>query len=1250
MRFRKFVVVFSFFIILIGTSGIVHAESPVAPDRVWIRFESGFYSSLLKMPLGPIACPTGNSKIDELMKKYDVKQLEPVYIHDPVSLADPTFQQLGMEREYRFIIPMSAGWTDPYKLSEEFKSLSIIEDAAPIYRRDIDYTPNDWSLSGMNSWGIDTCHARQAWNVQRGDSTVLAVTIDTGVNYNHPDLWPNIMVNPLEDVNHDGRFTTADNNGNDADGNGFIDDVIGWNFVSHSYTEISGGLAATGEQYSTRNNNPMDVMGHGTHVCGSIAASTNNGVGVAAASYNVKTICVRAGFGWVDNTNALYGSGFDDDFEAAIQYAILRGARIISISFGGTGSDAAYQTAITYARSHNCLVLAAAGNNNTSTMSYPGAYTGVMAVAALDVGNVRASFSNYGTWVDISAPGVNIWSTMANNVYHATDYAAWSGTSMATPTAASVAALVLSRHPTMTSDTLEAVLRRTATNINAQNSGYIGQLGVGLINADSAVRSVAGPPVLITSPNGGESWQIGTTNTIYWSTSGSIANVKIELNRSYPSATWETIVASTPNTWTYNWTVTGAVTTTARIRVLNAANLSVGDTSSANFTIATVPPAPTSLAEYFEGTFPPTAWRNAGIWSSHTYSGNSSAELDYYDVNNVGSHDSLFTPLLNFTGELVSNLTFNTSYALYTGYYDSLIVLGRYNSGAWTSLWRQGGATLANRTGEEATAWRQNLITLTSAYQTTGVQFAFVGYNGYGDNIFLDSVQVNFSAPTFQVTSPNGGENWIIGTAHNVTWTTNMVGGNVGLQLNRTYPGGPWETLIGSTTNDGTQSWAIGGAASTTARIRVYNAANSAQGDTSNANFALTTPVISGIQRPNGGEVLRVGLVDTIRWTTNAASSLVRIILNRNYPSGSWDTLFASTANTGSILWTPTAPRSSNARVRIEFANGVGTSATSANLFRIIQPSITFLSHTVADTDWVGDNDTLRWTTTDLSTTVLLSENSNYPGVNLNSIGSAVPVSTNMYVWQVTGGSNPTRFRLISSEFSNVVDTTNANTAVLTRTLTLIHPNGGEQLTIGNQDTIRWFSNHKASIAIAYDLADMNPDSLQILPGADSISIQPGNGSFVWTPMYPPTTTARIFIGDFTDYSQHWSNATFTVSSGIPQSPRTLLITKSGNDIQLQWSRVDSTIYNQPVAITGYKVYSKADYLATPSLLSVVPGVGNTSYLHVNGLVNLQEVYYVTVYAGSSSSDSWDAIRQRPLGLGIKLKRILSVRPVNTTK
>ncbi|MBF8304774.1 MAG: peptidase and subtilisin kexin sedolisin [Dehalococcoidia bacterium] len=253
-------------------------------------------------------------------------------------------------------------------------------------------TPNDPSFG--NQWGMTKIQAPDAWNLTTGSSSVRIAILDTGIDQNHEDLTPKIVSNR--------------------------------NFTSSRTVD--------------------DRYGHGTHVAGIAAASTNNSKGVAGAGYNTSLMNVKV---LGDN-----GSGNYSWIASGITWAANNGAKVINMSLGGGSSSSSLETAINYAWSKGVVVVAAAGNSNTSSPSYPGYYSNVIAVAATDRNDVKASFSNYGSWVDIAAPGVDIYSTLPNhnNRIGLKNYGYLSGTSMATPFVAGVAALVAARYPAWTNN------------------------------------------------------------------------------------------------------------------------------------------------------------------------------------------------------------------------------------------------------------------------------------------------------------------------------------------------------------------------------------------------------------------------------------------------------------------------------------------------------------------------------------------------------------------------------------------------------------------------------------------------------------------------------------------------------------------------------------------------------------------------------------------------------------------------------
>jgi subtilisin family serine protease len=325
-------------------------------------------------------------------------------------------------------------------------------------------TPNDsyysssgsWGQPFQDMWGLHKIKSGEAWSVTQGSSDVIVAVLDTGLDLNHPDIQANLWTNPSE--------TTY--NGIDDDSNSFVDDRHGWNFVAGT-------------------NTPSDDNGHGTHVSGTIAAATNNGIGVAGISWNAKIMVLKS--------LNYYGSGSTANSAAGIIYAADNGARVINCSWGWGGTDRSQtvEDAINYAFSKGVVVVAAAGNtgDNDAEYYYPGAYENVVTVGATDRSDTRYSNSSYGKAVEVSAPGVDILSLRASgtdmdrNASHVVgaDYYRASGTSTAAPHVSGLAALLFSRYPAWSNKQVMAQIVGTTDDIGNQN------LGTGRINALSAL-------------------------------------------------------------------------------------------------------------------------------------------------------------------------------------------------------------------------------------------------------------------------------------------------------------------------------------------------------------------------------------------------------------------------------------------------------------------------------------------------------------------------------------------------------------------------------------------------------------------------------------------------------------------------------------------------------------------------------------------------------------------------------------------
>lgn len=285
---------------------------------------------------------------------------------------------------------------------------------------DVDITssvPNDPQLASQ--WALDYVKPEKLWKHTKGEGVTVAV-IDTGVDYNHEDLAENIWSNTDE----------VANNGIDDDGNGFIDDTRGWDFID------DGGInCISGEDCYNEDNDPSDKQGHGTHVAGIIAAVQNNAKGISGIAPKAKVMPVRAGYSV--GTSAYLKTS---DIIQAVTYAINNDADVINMSFAGGELDA-LQDILMLADKLGIVLVAAAGNSRSSNQTYPAALPEVIAVGAVADNNTKAYFSNYGDWVDVVAPGSWILSTIPGN-----QYSYKSGTSMASPIVAGIAALIKAKN------------------------------------------------------------------------------------------------------------------------------------------------------------------------------------------------------------------------------------------------------------------------------------------------------------------------------------------------------------------------------------------------------------------------------------------------------------------------------------------------------------------------------------------------------------------------------------------------------------------------------------------------------------------------------------------------------------------------------------------------------------------------------------------------------------------------------------
>lgn len=313
-----------------------------------------------------------------------------------------------------------------------------------IYHADI--IPND-PFYGL-LWGMNKINAPRAWDTTTGSSSVIVGVIDTGTQYTHPDLAANIWINEDE----------IPDNGIDDDGNGFIDDIHGWDFHNND-------------------NDPDDDESHGTHTAGTIGAVGNNGTHLVGVNWNVSIMPLK----FLDET----GNGSGSDAIKCFQYALNNGARVTNNSWGGGNHSQAMQDIISVLHQHGVLTVASSGNGGNGNVHYPAGYDNVFTVGAIDINSVQAYFSSFGKWVNITAPGVDVYSLFPNG------FGSASGTSMSCPHVAGVAALVLSVSPNLSMTQLQFILESTAQDIG--EPGRDDFFGAGIVDAAAAVELASTP-------------------------------------------------------------------------------------------------------------------------------------------------------------------------------------------------------------------------------------------------------------------------------------------------------------------------------------------------------------------------------------------------------------------------------------------------------------------------------------------------------------------------------------------------------------------------------------------------------------------------------------------------------------------------------------------------------------------------------------------------------------------------------------
>ena len=600
-----------------------------------------------------------------------------------------------------------------------------------------DMGPN--SITDGGQWYLYKTRAQQAWDLQTGSSSVTVAVVDDAINIFHQDL---------EGVCLQG-YDVAEGDGDP--------------------------------------NPPGAAHDHGTHIAGLIAAKTDNAIGIASLAHGVKILPVKIA---LDSNPDDPAFGYE-----GIVWATTNGADIINCSWGNGLISQTELGIIQNAVSAGVLIVAAAGNESNTAVIYPAGYQGVISVAATTNIDSKASYSSYGSWVDISAPGSLIWSLAPFD-----GYALKSGTSFSAPLVSALAALLLSHDTALSNEAVEQCIKSSADNIDIFSPAYTGQLGAGRINAEQAILcllsgntdyDVAVTGILNPANNMCETTFVPVIRIINQGNEVlDTVKFRYQLDTEFPlEYEWTgSLSPGIPQIISFPEMQAPVGSHTFRVNQTGFVNGNKSDAYLPNndqfivFEISSPTGVQLPFLETFEaGNFSQTGWSVQNPSSDFTWEvteaigltpGFQSARLPYFIDSSPGQRDYLISPAFNFSGYSAVTLSFKHAYQQRLhGLTDSLIVsissdcennwqrllaLGENDSLSFATTALQGSFFVPS----EATQWcvtNCQSVNLNGFAGLTGLRLRFEGYNGTGNNIYIDNINitgtVNPTAPVAQFTA-----------------------------------------------------------------------------------------------------------------------------------------------------------------------------------------------------------------------------------------------------------------------------------------------------------------------------------------------------------------------------------------------------------------------------------------------------------------------------------------------------------------
>ncbi len=481
---RAFNIVFIFFL-LISFSGFGQGKKLIQKFKLPVDastsdYEAGVVWVKLKEKHKTLF-ESSSSTSGKALAKINMHSAQPLISHKVVrnraARSGPKKVNIDITRYYQIRFDSHISIQD---YINELYATGYFEVIEPAYTSRGMYTPNDPQKGSQ--YYLSLIKAFEAWDITQGNESIVIGIVDSGGDLDHPDLASQLFIDPADPID-----------GIDNDNDGYIDNNKGWDFSGADTLMISQpGFLGDNNASITKGGN----FSHGTWAAGCASAATDNGTGISGVGFKTKLLFTKH---YADNQPTTARS-YSSNLYNGILYAATHGAKIINCSWGGDNASAVYQDIISYVTLDlGCLVVASAGNDGTSAPLYPASYDYVLSVAASDSNDKAASFTNYGKTVDITAPGVNTFTTGYNDIYQNE-----SGTSFSAPIVSGAAALVWAAFPNYTPLQVGERLRIGADPIiytNGLNSltKYENKLGRGRLDIKSAL-TIESPSVRASNP------------------------------------------------------------------------------------------------------------------------------------------------------------------------------------------------------------------------------------------------------------------------------------------------------------------------------------------------------------------------------------------------------------------------------------------------------------------------------------------------------------------------------------------------------------------------------------------------------------------------------------------------------------------------------------------------------------------------------------------------------------------------------